>query len=306
MKSAPFALITILLTSAASAQTFDLPANARLTTEDKAPAGVLALATGPWSDGTVPVRKIEGPLSRQAWRIPQTGLTPLQILTPLRDTLTSAGFEILLECADRACGGFDFRFALDLLPEPDMHVDLGNYQYLAALGPDGTGITLVASQNAATGYLHIARVGPGQAPEVQGPQPQAEDVPPPATTIPLINRLAQDGHVPLDDLEFATGSSDLAPTGFSSLIALGSWLNADVERRVILVGHSDNVGNLDRNIALSESRAASVVTRLIQAHGVASGQLRAKGIGFLAPRASNATPEGRALNRRVEVVLDEN
>jgi OOP family OmpA-OmpF porin len=299
------ALFLILAASTASAQVLDLPANARMSAEDRDVAGVLALATGSWANGSVPARRIEGALSRQAWRIPETSLTPFQILAPLRDALTDAGYEILLECADQACGGFDFRYSLDLLPEPDMHVDLGNFQYLAAEGPDETGIVLVASRTAATGYLHLARVGKGPAPVISGPVAEPDEAPRPDVALPLVGRLLQEGHASLDDLEFATGSSELAPTVFSSLIALATWLNADPERRVILVGHSDNEGDLDRNITLSESRATSVVTRLIEAHGVAPGQLRSRGVGFLAPRASNATPEGRALNRRVEAVLAE-
>ena len=69
------------------------------------------------------------------------------------------------------------------------------------------------------------------------------------------------------------------------------------------MGHSDAVGSLEANIALSRARARSVAGRLVDTHGVARGQLRAEGAGYLAPRASNATEDGRALNRRVEVVV---
>ena len=88
-----------------------------------------------------------------------------------------------------------------------------------------------------------------------------------------------------------------------SLQALAAFLRADPARRVTLVGHTDTVGALDRNIALSKRRAASVLERLVSAHGVPRAQIAAEGMGYLAPIASNLTPEGREANRRVEVVL---
>ena len=71
----------------------------------------------------------------------------------------------------------------------------------------------------------------------------------------------------------------------------------------MLVGHTDAVGALEGNIRLSKKRAEAVMRRLIDGYGVDPVQLSAEGIGYLSPRASNATEEGRRLNRRVEVVL---
>ena len=69
------------------------------------------------------------------------------------------------------------------------------------------------------------------------------------------------------------------------------------------MGHTDNVGSLDANIALSRSRAEAVRARLIEAHGVDGARIEARGIGYLAPAAANDTAEGRETNRRVEAVL---
>lgn len=70
-----------------------------------------------------------------------------------------------------------------------------------------------------------------------------------------------------------------------------------------MVGHTDDTGDLQANIAVSTRRAEAVRTRLIDAHGVAPDRIEAKGVGYLAPMASNATAQGRSLNRRVEAVL---
>ena len=139
----------------------------------------------------------------------------------------------------------------------------------------------------------------------------APATPTPATPAPeasapqddLIARLTASGSVALDDLQFTSGSSDLAPGTYASLAALAAWLKADPTRNVALVGHTDAAGSLDSNIALSKKRAASVVDRLVQSYGVPRTQLDPEGVGYLAPRASNQTEAGRTQNRRVEVVI---
>jgi outer membrane protein OmpA-like peptidoglycan-associated protein len=68
-----------------------------------------------------------------------------------------------------------------------------------------------------------------------------------------------------------------------------------------IVGHTDNVGGLDYNLKLSADRAASVVKALV-ARGVAAAQLKPTGIGPYSPVAPNDTDDGKAKNRRVEIV----
>ena len=70
-----------------------------------------------------------------------------------------------------------------------------------------------------------------------------------------------------------------------------------------MVGHTDAVGGLDGNVALSRRRASSVRDRLVGKYGVAGAQVTSDGVGFLSPRATNLTEAGRERNRRVEVIL---
>jgi len=69
-----------------------------------------------------------------------------------------------------------------------------------------------------------------------------------------------------------------------------------------VVGHTDNVGDMATNMKLSQARAAAVVAALTSKHGVAPNRLGAFGAGPYTPVASNATDEGKAKNRRVELV----
>ncbi len=301
----------LLSASAAAAQDLPLPANAALAAEDGAALDSLRLPVGPWEEGAAETLAVEGAVSRQAWRLPRTSLTTLQIIQPMRAALAEAGYEILYACKDADCGGFDFRYALALLPEPAMHVDLGDYRYLLArrAGEDGPDlVALTVSRSADAGFVHITRVGPsGEAGAAPAATVQAVAGSGAAPTAPDVARdlgrlLETEGRVVLDDLRFAPGSAELEDTLFPSLVALAEWLDERPEARVVLVGHSDAVGTLEANIALSKARAQSVADRLVSAHGVAPGQVRAEGVGYLAPRATNDTPEGRARNRRVEVV----
>ena len=72
--------------------------------------------------------------------------------------------------------------------------------------------------------------------------------------------------------------------------------------KAFVVGHTDTSGSFEHNLDLSMRRAAAVVEVLVTAHGISEGRLTPRGVGPLAPVASNDTEAGRALNRRVELV----
>jgi OOP family OmpA-OmpF porin len=115
--------------------------------------------------------------------------------------------------------------------------------------------------------------------------------------------LIERGFVILADLEFATGTSQLSEGRYASLQELADVLLERTDLRVALVGHTDAVGVLAANLALSRARAQAVRTRLIEEYGIEASRLDAEGIAYLGPIASNLTPEGRQRNRRVEAVL---
>lgn len=136
-----------------------LPPSAEQLAEVSAPVGSHNLPSGPFTDGSLTTQTIDGPLSRSAYRtVRGSDVTTASLMANLRDQAVLAGFDIGYECADVVCGGFDFRFGLDLLPEPDMHVDLGDYRYLLARRGDDR-LAFLVSQSAKYGFVHITRVG---------------------------------------------------------------------------------------------------------------------------------------------------
>lgn len=288
----------------------DFPAPATPAGEMQSPGDTVFFPLAAFSeDGTEGVTA-EGAVRKQSWRVGSGALTTLQVLSPLRAQLQSAGYDVLFECEAAACGGFDFRFLLDTFKEPEMHVALGDYRYLAAQRtatgrPDFVSLLISRSRNA--GFVQLTLVGASaESGEVTASLSSAAAVTPRQSAGPVGPvgaKLESTGYVVLDDLQFGRGSSDLGDTPYASLQALGDYLNANPDRQIVLVGHTDSEGSLAGNLALSKRRAQAVMARLIRDYGVGRSQVSSDGVGFLSPVASNLTAEGRAQNRRVEAIL---
>jgi OOP family OmpA-OmpF porin len=301
-----------LMPMAAMAALLDFPGNAVLAGEKINERGSYKVPVGAWQNGALPLVVAEGEVMQQAWKITATGLTSLQILDPLKKQLTDEGFDVVFECETDACGGFDFRFETDVMPEPVMHVDLGDFRFLSAeRKTDDTPeyVTLLVSRSQNAGFVQLVRVGEPADETVlvtstDSPALTTISEPPPADqpALPLEQAMQEKGHYILEDLVFQTGSSDLGDGDFTSLATLADYIKAHPDRTFALVGHTDAEGSLAGNIALSKKRAASVVRRLIKDYGVDKKQISAEGNGFLSPRATNMTEDGRAQNRRVEVI----
>lgn len=108
--------------------------------------------------------------------------------------------------------------------------------------------------------------------------------------------------VSLSDILFETGKSKLAPGAQDNLTKLAKILSAYPDRQILVEGHTDNIGGDEFNQRLSQARAQAVRQALIEA-GVNQEMIKAAGFGKTKPIATNATPEGRQQNRRVEVVV---
>jgi outer membrane protein OmpA-like peptidoglycan-associated protein len=104
------------------------------------------------------------------------------------------------------------------------------------------------------------------------------------------------------DLLFATDSATLRPDLQADLRTIANNLVNFPRSDVIVVGHTDNTGTAAYNQNLSERRAGSVA-QVLRAQGVASNRIQTQGRGLTQPVASNATPAGRAQNRRVEIFI---
>lgn len=118
----------------------------------------------------------------------------------------------------------------------------------------------------------------------------------------VLKRLATGKNVALRNMFFETNKSDLNDASITELANVIQLLNDNPTLHIEIEGHTDNTGSKAYNQTLSEARAKSVVNYLIE-HGIDAGRLTSKGYGLSKPVASNKTAEGRAENRRTELLI---
>jgi outer membrane protein OmpA-like peptidoglycan-associated protein len=111
--------------------------------------------------------------------------------------------------------------------------------------------------------------------------------------------------VTLGDVLFASGQVTLVEGGHSSLAEVVDLLQTEPDKKIRVEGHTDSLGDADENLLLSEQRAQAVLEALVSL-GVASDRITSLGMGEDFPIASNEDEEGRARNRRVDVILLDN
>jgi outer membrane protein OmpA-like peptidoglycan-associated protein len=114
--------------------------------------------------------------------------------------------------------------------------------------------------------------------------------------------ISSTGHVAIYGIYFDFNKSDVKPESEPALNEIAKLLTGNPNLKVFIVGHTDNVGGVDYNMKLSQARADAVVKALTTKYKVNPQSLKAYGVGQLAPVAPNKTEDGRAKNRRVELV----
>lgn len=118
----------------------------------------------------------------------------------------------------------------------------------------------------------------------------------------LAGALGATGRAAIYGIYFDTDKSEIKPNSEAALVEIAKLLRNDPKLKLYVVGHTDNAGPFEHNVKLSDARAAAVVAALTGKQGIAAARLTPFGAGPTAPVASNATEEGRAKNRRVELV----
>lgn len=123
-----------------------------------------------------------------------------------------------------------------------------------------------------------------------------------ATALILGNDIKSTGHAAVYGIYFDTGKAAIKPESDAALVEIAKMLKSDPALKLNVVGHTDNVGNMDGNMKLSIARGEAVVQALVSRYSITSDRLKGYGVASLAPVASNDAEAGRAKNRRVELV----
>jgi len=264
--------------------------------------GTLRVPIAPWSQqSNVPHEKRSGTVTVSTFELRATSITPAQVAAPIRQALRDAEFQITLDCMSNECGGFDYRVNTPIVSPPNMYVNLRDY--LSITGTKGSDqiINFLISKIGERIYIQERRVDP--AADAPMTTSKITTIAQPKIATNMSDQFTQAGAVTLVGLDFTSGSTNLGEGPFTILSELADYLRQNPNTKIVLVGHSDAVGGLEGNIAISKQRAEAVRQRLISKYGIQKSRITAQGIAFLSPRASNQTPEGREQNRRVEAVV---
>lgn len=284
-----------------------------------------------WTETTLPQAKavkqdgaksvdwkvVEGKETRLHYLSP-VGKTTLEVHRNYRDALLKAGLQVNLSC-EQNCDDLYRAWSKQAKPfERQFKWDNGHHHGFSHYdAPDREeGRLIVGSFTASPKHpktdvliYHSVAFGGGKKVDpmvstfLQIIEEKAQPVGQVSVNADALNQsLESSGHVSLYGLLFDTGKTELKAESQMQLAELSKMLKAKSSVNVIIVGHTDNIGSIDSNLSLSQARAQSTVQALIQA-GIDKRRLIAKGIANFAPIATNATEEGRALNRRVEIVL---
>lgn len=139
------------------------------------------------------------------------------------------------------------------------------------------------------------------SPETE-PEPEPEVAMVPQEVEELESGLVQDGRVIVNAILFEFDRAEILPESAQALETVTDLLRGRPELKLLVVGHTDGVGSFDYNLRLSVERAQAVVGWLGSSGGIDSSRLRAAGAGPMSPITTNRTENGRAQNRRVELV----
>jgi len=118
----------------------------------------------------------------------------------------------------------------------------------------------------------------------------------------LYDALASKGRWVTQGILFATGKAEVQPESRPVLKEIAATMKEHSDLKILIEGHTDNVGSAAANLALSDARAAAVKTALVGDFGVEADRITTKGLGDTKPSVPNTSPAGRAQNRRVEIV----
>jgi OmpA-OmpF porin, OOP family len=258
-------------------------------------------------------QKVEGQVTRILYLAPPERST-LEVLRNYEQELKKAGFQTLFTCGTTACspqenGMISFLYPMsrsqtlkgqDLplvltIPQEQRYIGAKRASakgdlYASVLVAKDTNPGVPRSNNRIVVLLEVIETAPMDTGLVT------------VDASAMAKEIETTGHVPLYGIHFDTNKAELKPESDGALQEIAKLLKQDTTLRLLVVGHTDNVGGFDANMALSESRAAAVFQALTSKHGIAPARLRAVGVGMAAPVASNETEDGRAKNRRVELV----
>ncbi len=246
-------------------------------------------AGGKWvADKVLPV---EGQVTYIHYEKPTT-VSALQIFRNYQASLSKSGFKELFVC-NRPCTEANLSSFEELLKARGLYLNHStDNQYIAAQKGNVYVSMFVNDGGVWQFIIEQGQMDTGKI-KVTG-------------NSPIANALSQAGRVDVYGLTFDTGKSTLKPSSKATLTELSQILNDNPQLKLDVIGHTDNVGNAESNLKLSQDRSDAVIAALASDYGINPTRFNPIGKGQSQPIDSNDTEKGKATNRRVEFVVQAN
>ncbi len=271
-------------------------------------------------------KALEGSYTRIAYLLP-ADRSPLEVLRNYQDDIKGKGGTVLFECKGAECGGNpdssswggggDMSLAMYLYP-PERVIDphgsngwcalsekITDQRYTAAeLPQSGAHVSVLAytivapDRNDSCNALNGRTVAVVDIIEAKEREKKMVTV----NAGEMAKSIDATGRVALYGIYFDFNKADLKPESDATLQQIAALMKQNAALKVLIVGHTDNVGSFQFNMDLSQRRAAAVVAALATRYSVGKERMTPVGVSFASPVAPNKTEDGRAKNRRVELV----
>lgn len=253
-------------------------------------------------------QKVEGAATRITYIAPE-GKSAEEVIANYRELFKAKGFEPLYEAKDDDFGKYD-EFVKAAKYDRVFESSGGPRRFIAGKLSGQSGdlyISVYAAENTFWGFE--IKVGKQEAKKGRTYyQVDVMETRPLTTSLVVMKAeemegsISKNGRVALYGILFDHDKTDIKPESKPALEEISKLLKASPDLKILVVGHTDNQGEMKYNQDLSKRRAESVVKALTTEYGIAGGRLSAHGVGMLSPVASNDSEDGRAKNRRVELV----
>lgn len=258
------------------------------------------------------IQTLEGKYTRIIYAYPKER-SPVEVMRNYQTAIQKAGLNTIFNCEKVACGERFGGIMLDRVGANGFHGEGDtdywaapfNYgrvepRYILATGKrtDGSvvyvGVYVVAPTAGKLGGVYLEIVEPKAM--------ETDRVSVNLSSEDMSKGLASEGKVALYGLYFDTDKADIKAESKPQLAQMAELLQKDASLKVYIVGHTDNQGQLSRNVTLSQQRADAVVKALVADYKINAVRMVAKGVASFSPVASNDSDAGKAKNRRVELV----
>jgi outer membrane protein OmpA-like peptidoglycan-associated protein len=237
---------------------------------------------------------LEGTVTRIVYQSPKT-VNAFEIYKSYEQALVKNGFEKIFACETGACSdGFGYSYPSDNAPHIKSYIQDQRY-FAGRRSENDTTDIYVSLYTVFTNDGPVARLDIIETKKMDKGQVTV-------TASKIKSDFEKTGKAVINQIYFESGKAILKSSSVTALAEVAKFLKENPLLKIFVVGHTDNDGDFDFNLNLSQQRAEATVKELNTKYGISADRLKAKGVGYLCPVASNSSESGKAKNRRVELV----